>query len=215
MRKKTLIIFTIISFFIIGFIYFKYIFGWLEFRSNNFTPNEYKSSVIISKKQYTKDSLSLVSLINNRIKNHQHPYDNYIRENEDKWFINDSLTKVNIDSIFYSVDLNKIVFLVIVKNENKKLYANMTEKEAIELEKLGNLPYKGFHFDGKSFIGKRERNNSFSEISSFSRNTYTNSQNYRIISTDLKNECLNRRENKNNEKPVYNVDDKRFWNNEI
>jgi hypothetical protein len=213
MKRKSILISVIIVIIIIAFIYFKYIFGWLEFRSNNYTSKEYKSIVNVSKKQYSKDSLSLVSIIRDKIKNHQHPYYNSIRVNEKSEYINDSLTKIYIDSIFYNPDLSKLVFLVIVENENLKLYKGVSKDEAYSWEKSGNLPYEGTHFNGNSFIAKRNRESEIVIISSFSRNSFTNSRTYEESSIALMNDCLNHRENNN--KATYNVDDKRFWDSDV
>lgn len=189
-------------------IYFKNIFGWLEFRGNNYTKKEFKSLVQVSKDQYSKDSLLLVSIISDKIKSYKEPYGNAIVINRNSNFINDSLTRIHIDSIFYSPNFNKIAFLVIVENDNKKLYKGITKKEANNLEKYGNLPYEGSHFDGNSFIGKKT-GNSFDVY--FYKYSFANSKSYKQNSTLLREATLNRLE-KNNKKKDINFDDIRFWN---
>lgn len=206
--KKKFIIISIVLVFILAFIYFKYIFGWIEFRNNNYTPKENKSVVHVSKEQYSKDSLSLVSIIKERIKNHQEPYTNAIRIKEKLEYISDSLTKIYIDSIFYSPDFKKVAFLVLVENENKKLYKGMTRAEADGWTKEGNLPYEGTFFDGNCFIAKNENGTFKSYYYGYS---FSNSTTYYENSTALRNACLNNQDNRNEKKPSYNVDDKRFW----
>lgn len=209
--KKKLVIYSIVLVIILfAFIYFKYIFGWLEFKSNNYTEKQYQSLVHVSKDMYSKDSLNLISTIKDRINRHKDPYNDAIRMNGKQTFINDTLTKVHIDSIFYSPNLNRIAFLVIVENDNKKLYSNMTKEEADNLEKQGNLPYEGTHFDGISFIA--ERNNGIFNVFPFG-NSFTNSKSYKENSAFLRDACLNNREKKD-KKVTYNFDDKRFWNSE-
>lgn len=212
--KTRLVIYGIVLVIIISvFVYFKNIFGWLEFRSNNYTKKEFKSLVQVSKKQYSKDSLVLVSIIRDRINSHKEPYSNAIMVNGNNVFINDSLTRIQIDSIFYSPNFNKIAFLVIVENDNKKLYKGITKKEANNLEKHGNLPYEGSHFDGNSFIGKKTEN-SFDVY--FYKHSFTNSKSYKQNSILLREATLNRLDNNNNNnnnnKSDINFDDIRFWN---
>jgi len=208
MKKKLIIYSIVLAIILIAFVYFKDIFGWLEFKSNNYTEKEYESSVHVSKQEYSKDSLNLVSIISNRINSHKDPYTDAIRVNEKQVFVNDSLTKIHIDSIFYSPSLNRIAFLVIVENDNKKLYEGKTKQEASNLEKQGNLPYEGTHFDGISFIAEK-KNNSF-EVYSYGH-SFTNSKTYKENSTLLREACLNHLEKKNEKNPIYNFDDKRFW----
>lgn len=209
MRKKIITPSIILIIALLAFIYFKYIFGWLEFRANNYTPKEDKSLVHVSKEQYFKDSLSLVSVIRDRIKNHQEPYTNAIRVKGKLEYINDSLTKIYIDSIFYSPDFKKVAFLVIVENENKKQYKGMTRAVADGWAKEGNLPYEGTFFDGNCFIAKKENDIFKSYYYGYS---FSNSRTYNENSTALRNACLNHREDKSEKKPTYNVDDKHFWN---
>jgi hypothetical protein len=212
MKKKIIVTCIVLVIIVIFSIYFKYIFGWLEFRSNNYTSKKYKSIVHASKEQYSKDSLSLVFIIRNKINKHQDPYYNAVRVNEKLEYINDSLTKIYIDSIFYSPDFKKIAFLVLVENENKKQYKGMTRLEAEGWTKEGNLPYDGTFFDGNCFLTKRMKSNIFDSIFSFSRYSFINFRTYKETSLALRNDCLNHSEDKNEKKPTYNVDDIRFWN---
>jgi hypothetical protein len=209
MRKKIIVSSIVLIVVLFAFYLFKYIFGWQEFRSNNYTSKGYKSLVNTSKEQYSKDSLTLVSIVRNTINNHEEPYTAAIRVNEKLEFINDSFTKIYIDSIFYSPNLNRIAFLVIVENDNKKQYKGMTRKEAASWEKEGNLPYEGTFFDGNCFVAERINNNF---KSSFYGYFFTNSRSYKENSDALRDACLNQREEKNAKKQTYNVDDIRFWN---
>lgn len=200
-------IILVIIFFV--FIYYKNIYGWFKFKDNNYTNQSYKSVVHVSKQQYSNDSLSLIFEIKEKIKSHQEPYTSSIRVNEILEYINNSVTKVYIDTIFYNQNLKKIAFLVIVENENKKLYRGMSRDEADGWTKEGNLPYDGSFFDGNCFIAKKE-NNTF-KIYYYGYH-FTNSKTYKENSNALRDACLNRQEDKNKEKPSYNIDDKRFWN---
>lgn len=209
MRNKFIVPSIVVIIVLLAFFYFKNIFGWYEFKSNNYTPKEYKSIVYVSKEQYSKDSLNLVLIIKSQINAHKEPYVNALRINDKLEYINDSLTKIYIDSIFYSPKLDKIAFLVLVENENKKLYKGMTKAEADGWEKEGNLPYLGTHFNSNCFIAKRI--NDVFDIY-FYGYSFTNSRTYKENSTALRDACLNHREDKNENKKTYNVDDKRFWN---
>lgn len=193
---------------VLALVYIKYIFGWLELRKNNYTPKEYKSIVHVSKERYSRDSLNLIFVIRNKIMNHQDPYANFVRVNEKIEYINDNLTNVYIDTIFYSQDLKRVTFLVIVENENKKLYKGMTRTEAEGWAKDGNLPYDGTFFDGNCFIAKRKNDTFESYYYGYS---VSNSRNYVENSTSLRNACLNHREDSNNKRLTYNIDDVRFW----
>jgi len=212
MKKKFIVlgIISIIILFVLG--YFTYAFGWLEFRANNYTPKEYKTIVSIPKKQYSKDSMELVSIIKDQINKHKDPYSNAVRVNGELEFINDSNTHIYIDSIFYSPDSKKIAFLVIVENENKKLYLGKTTQEINNLVEEGNLSFNGSHFDGKSFITEK-KNTVFDEIYSFSRYSFTNYKSYKETSESLRDACLNHKEVQNEK--TYNLDDKRFWNSKV
>lgn len=213
MKRKLVICSSIVLVVIISvFAYFKEISGWLEFKSNNYTSKEFKTMAEVSKKQYSIDSLTLESVIRDRIANSKEPYDNNIVVNGEKIFINDSLTRIYIDSIFYSPNFKEIAFLVIVENENKKLYKGMVKKEVDILEKHGNLPYNGMHFDGSSFIAKR-KNNSF-EIY-FYGHSFTNSKSYRENSVLLRQACLNGLGKSGKKEAIYNFDDKRFWCSDV
>jgi len=209
MKKKIIVISILLVVIVIAFFYFKNIFGWYEFKSNNYTLKENKSIVKVSKEQYSKDSLNLVLIIKNQINAHKNPYDNALRVNDKLEYINDSLTKIYIDSIFYSPKLDKVVFLVLVENDNKKLYKGMTKAMADGWEREGNLPYLGTHFNSSCFIAKRI--NGIFEIYYYGY-SFTNSRTYKENSTALRDACLNHREDENESEKKYNVDDRRFWN---
>ncbi|MCD0465040.1 hypothetical protein [Flavobacterium sp. ENC] len=207
--KTKIVLYSVVSVIIIAvFIYFKNIFGWLEFRSNNYTKKEFKSLVEVSKKEYSEDSLILVSIIRARINSHKEPYNNAIIINGNKAFINDTLNRIYIDSIFYSPNFNKIAFLVIIENDNKKLYKGITKNEAYNLERQGNLPYEGSHFDGTSFIAKK--NNKNFDVCSYGH-SFINSKTYKENSTLLREACLNHVVKNNKKQCIYNFDDIRFW----
>ncbi|MFI2742492.1 hypothetical protein ACG2LH_07110 [Zhouia sp. PK063] len=197
--------------FLILIIYLKYISGWVEFRSNNYTLKENKLIVNVSRKQYSNDSLALVFKIKDRIKNHYTPYTNSVMVDGERVYINDSLTKIFIDTIFYSPNHNKLAFLVIVENKNEKYCMGMTKSEAEAFCKINHMELEGTFFDGNSFIAQRE-NNGF--IASFYGYNFTNGNNYFIISGSLRNSCLNSGEVKVHNEVYYNLDDKRYWNSD-
>ena len=214
--KKVIISGIMLIVIVLVFIYFKYIFGWMQFRSNSNTSKEHISIVQVSKMQYSKDSLSLVSLIRKKIKNHQHPYYSAVRVNGKLIYINDSLTNVYIDTIFYSSNINRIAFLGIVKNDFKKIHKGLLKADSDYLNDSGVLPYNGQEYNGSCFLAERnDKNNLFESISSFSKYSFNDSNSYKNISIDLRESCLSFERESEKESETYNVNDKRFWDSNI
>jgi len=213
MKKKFIIPCVILIIVLLAFVYFKYVFGWLEFKANNYTPDKYKTSVSIPLKQYSKDSLELVSIIKYQINQHTDPYSNGVRVNGELEFINDDETAIYVDSIFYSPDLKKVAFSIIVENENKKLYLGKTTKETDNLVNNGNLPFNGSHFSGNNFITEKNDNGFDKNIYQYSKYSFNNSPSYEEISESLKDAYLNHKEQQDVQ--TYNLDDIRFWNSKV
>ena len=172
-------------------------------RTIKITPNEFLSKVKVPKDLYAKDSLKLVDLIKEQIKNHKEAY--YPKAY-------DSLTVVVIDTIMYSKDLSKITFFIIDKVENKKTYPKgWNEEDVKSVEKYGNLPYEGYHYNAKAYIGVRK--NDSIEIANFFRlevGDFLNISELKIRQRQMFFEEYSAVKEKGFE---YNLDDYRFWDN--
>lgn len=214
MKKKIIILGIVLI--VIAFIYFKYIFGWMEFRTNNYTPKEFKSIIHVSKEQYLKDSLNLVLCIKDKIIKHQDPYYNAVRVNDKLIYINDSLTKVYIDTIFYSPSLKKFVFLVIVYNDFLKVHKGLSKSDSKYLSESGVLPIDGQVLNGKFFLAyRKDKNSLFESINSFSRYSFSDSNSSKNVSNQLRESSFSFERESDSDSKTYNVDDIRFWESNI
>ena len=173
-------------------------------RTIKLTPNEFKSNVIVPKELFTKDSLTLVSLIKKEIKEHKGGYysDSY----------NDS-TQIMIDTIMYNPDYNKLIFFIIDKKENKLIYPKTLTKEDVDyLVKEGHttIPYEGYSFTGKAYLGIRNKNTFMLKHFGLTTAYYNYIYNVRNRQKQLYFEEYSAVNEKGYE---YNLDDKRFWDN--
>ena len=88
--------------------------------------------------------------------------------NEILVYIDDSLTKVYIDSIFYSADLKRVAFLVIVENENKD-WSSFAELISLLLIFPSNyLTYKAALFN-MNILKEIKRNKKYVEEKGFNK----------------------------------------------
>lgn len=154
---------------------------------------------------YEKDSSSLVGLIHDRINKKENPYFQEFYDDE---------TEVLIDTILYNTNSDKLVFFVINKVKNKKRYpGNISEEQAKDVEKLGNLPYEGFHYNGHAFIAKRTGNNDFL-IKDFSVINLEKYKNIKSLKKKLKKIFFQDYSDVNEKGYEYNLNDNRFWDND-
>ena len=170
------------------------------------TPKEYISNVKAPKDLYLKDSIRLVKSIKKEIKEHKGGY-------HSKAY--DSFTKIIIDTIMYSPDYDKLIFFVIDKKENKKIYPdNFTEKQVNDLINNGHtkIPYNGYHFTGKAYIGLR--NNDVLIVKHFGITT-AHYNNIFDVKKRQKNVYFKEYSAVKHKGYEYNLDDKRFWNKDI
>lgn len=172
-------------------------------RTVKLTPKEFVSKVEVPNELYSKDSLSLVELVKGEIKDHKGGY-------HSKAY--DEFTEIIIDSIMYSPDYGRFVFFIINRVENKKTYPDgWTEKDVEAVVQHTRLPFEGYHYVGKSYIGIRNENSSISIIF-FGLTTakYKDIEEVKTRQRQLFFEEYAAVEEKGYE---YNVDDKRFWDN--
>ncbi|RKR09645.1 hypothetical protein C8C83_1288 [Flavobacterium sp. 90] len=216
MKKKFITSSIVVIIIVIAFIYFKYIFGWLEFRHKNYTLKEFKSVVHVSKERYSIDSLNLVLCIKDKIIKHQDPYYNAVRVNDKLIYINDSLTKIYIDTILCSKNLKRVAFLVIVKNDFFKIHKDLLKLDSNYLNDSGVLPRDGQEFNGRCFLAERkDENNSFESIRSFSRYSFNDSSSFKNVSNQLREISFSFERESDSDSRTYNVDDIRFWESDI
>jgi len=216
MSKKVILTSIVLFVIVITFAYFKYILGWMEFKKNYSTDKENILAVQVSKSQYKKDSLNLVFCIRNKITKHQNPYYTAVRVNEKLVYINDSLTSIYIDTIFYSSDLKRIAFLTIVNNDFVEIHKRLLKSDSEYLNNSGVLPSNGQEFNGNCFVAERNnKNNLFENISSFSRYSFNDPSSYKNVSKELRENCLSFEKESDKDSKTYNVNDKRFWSSEI
>lgn len=216
MRKKVIVISAVLFVIVIAFIYSKYIFGWMEFNKIYSTDKENILTVHVPKSQYKNDSLNLVLCIRNKIAKHQDPYYTSVRVNEKVVYINDSLTRIYIDTIFYSSDLKRIVFLTIVNNDFVQIHKRLIKSDSEYLNNSGVLPRNSQEFNGSCFVSERNnKNNLFENISSFSRYSFNDPSSYKNVSKELRKSCLSFEKESDKDSKTYNVNDKRFWSSDI
>ncbi|HCN48620.1 MAG TPA: hypothetical protein DIT10_05930 [Chryseobacterium sp.] len=182
MRKKVLIIVIVLV--SIGlFLYFRYIYGWSEFKFYKETPKNYLNSSVINKENYSLDSANIVFQMKGFIKNHQESY--YPIEYNDA-------TQVIIDTILYSPDYKKNAVLVITKNPvksqsvNNKWYYNATCYLGIKQQDAFVLSWIGPNY------------NDFSDLKS--------------ISQKIREYCFKKKSASSQDNDAqYNLDDIRYW----
>lgn len=190
--KKIIVIVTALVILVLLFFYFRYIYGWYEFKFYKETPKNYVSNIIINKEQYSSDSANIVLQIQGFVKNHQESF--YSKEYDES-------TRIIVDSILYSPDYKKIATFIIAKNPtNKQL---MPDKK-----------YK-WYYDGFLYIGNKDGDSV--KINS----TGEGQRNYKEInelSGALKNLFFEKysstKDNSGNEK-LYNLNDIRYWEKSI
>ncbi|KQS53399.1 MAG: hypothetical protein DCE86_16610 [Flavobacteriaceae bacterium] len=167
------------------------------------TPKEFISKTQAPKSLLSKDSINLVHLIKEEIKLHKGGYhaESY-----------DDDAVIIIDTIMYSPDFNRLVFFIIDKVENKKLYPKDWDKEKVKpIEKYGNLPYEGYHYNAKAYIALRA--NGTLQINNFFRLNINDYTNLGEIKNRQKQVFFQEFSAVNEKGFEYNPDDIRFWNN--
>ncbi len=167
------------------------------------TPKEFISKVNVPKRIYSSDSLNLVNLIKEEIRNHRGGY--FSKAYDDS-------TEVIIDSILYSPNFDRLAFFIIDKKENKKTYPiNWTEKDVESLNQNEKLSYNGYHYTGKAYIGIRKKDSLI--IDNFFRITTAKYENIDEAKLRLKQLFFEEYSAVKEAGFEYNIDDVRFWKN--
>jgi hypothetical protein len=191
MKKKIMIIFSIILL-VLLFFYFRYVYGWYEFRFFQKTPKEFLNHTKIGKESYSKDSVRIVFKMEEFIKKHEESF--YSKEYYDA-------TKIRIDTILYSPDFKKLAVFVISKNP---IYKQL----------MPNKEYK-WYYDGSCYIGNRENDKiNINWIGPLYTNYYDINSLSKIIREDFFKKHASDTDNNGNEN-IYNLDDTRYWDKSL
>jgi len=187
---KTIFIIIAVAVLGLAFYYFKNIYGWMEFRKNTDTPEQFLSKTLNKKDNYTKDSLLIAVELKNLLLRHEHEDFFYSKEYFDG-------TDIIVDTILYSPDFNKLAILFLTKNptsrqlmptENYDFYYNASAYLGIRQKDTISLSFLGPSFSNS--IDKKE-------FSKLIRQTFFRT----FVSKDTIAEYANK----------YNLNDTRFW----
>jgi hypothetical protein len=172
------------------FLYFKYIYGWLEFRRNTDTPEEYVSHILINKEQYRKDKQQIQHTMKTFVTNHEGFF------HSDEYF--DS-TEIIIDTILYNAEFNKLAILLITKNPTyRQLIPERNHK---------------WYYDATCYLGIRQ---SDTIILKWVGPVFSNGFDFKSISQDIQEATFRTFVTPDTTDIYdYNIDDVRFWSSAI
>lgn len=186
---KTIIL-IIIPVAVLGLIFFYLtnIYGWMEFRSNTDTPEQFLNKTTVSRLQYEKDKALVASELKTLLLQHRGFFES------SAYFEG---TDIIIDTIVYSPDLGKVGILFLTKNP----------------ESLQPMPDKNekYYYDATSYLGTRQQDTF--ELSWLGPN-FSNSHSISDISEDIRTTCFRRFVTKDTTgmyAQKYNLNDLRFW----
>lgn len=186
--KKT--IFIIISIVVLGatFYYFKYIYGWMEFRKNTDTPSQFLSKTSARQEDYTKDSSTISHNLKTLLLKHEDFF--YSKEYFDG-------TDIIIDTIIYSPDFHKLAILFITKNPTAR--------------QLMPIKNEDYYYNATAYLGIRQ--NDIISLSWLGPN-FSNSTNRKELSKNIRQACFRTFVSKDTTElnaHKYNLNDIRFW----
>ncbi len=193
MKKKPIVIIILLLFVCLAYCYLKYVYGWMEFRKNTDTPKEFLSHTLIKKESYLKDSTDVLRRLKYMLHNHEQSF--YLKDYFDS-------TQLNIDSILYSPDFNKLAVFVITKNP--------TYRQLMPDKKYD------WYYDGYCYLGLREKDTiDLTSITGGYRNSYDKED----LASSLREYYFRFFAAINDTSEVsrykYNLDDTRFWSGPI
>ena len=170
--------------------YFKYMYGWVEFRKNTDTPREFLSHTVIKKEDYSRDSVEVLKRLQYLLSNHQQSF--YVKDYFDS-------TQLIIDSILYSADFNKLAVFVITKNPT---YRQLDPNKKYD-----------WYYDGYCYLGIR---GSDTIDLNWITGGYSNDYDKQDLSNSLREFYFRMfaaiKDTSGISKYKYNLNDKRFWN---
>jgi hypothetical protein len=192
--KKTT--FIIISVVVIGltFYYFKNIYGWLEFRKNTDTPDQFLNKTVTRKENYSKDSLTISAKLKDLLLRH---------ENEDFFYSKEYFegTDIIIDTIIYSPDLAKLGILILTKNPTSRQLLPTKEKD--------------YYYNATAYLCVRQQD---SLSLTWLGPSFTNSTDKSELSKDIRKACFRTFVSKDTTEKYaykYNLNDSRFWTSSV
>lgn len=190
MKKRTITIVILILSIGLSYFYFNHIYGWKGFHGNGGTPKEYLTPLIINREGYTLDSIEILRQLRLMLAKHEDFFSNTAHSES---------TKLIVDSILYSPDLNKLAVFVIARNSTSKMLDP-------------NKNYK-WYYDATCYLGVRENDRiSLSWIGP----TFTNSYDIEKISNEIRVTFFKRNASSDlTNARSYNLDDIRFWSSSI
>lgn len=187
--KTKQVIFIILLFFVgLVFWYYKYINGWMVFRKNTDTPEEYLNNTTSSRNFYLKDSAEIINRLRELLLKHEDFFHSTAYYDS---------TELVIDTIIYSPNFKKLAFIVITKNPtNRQL---MPDKRY------------SWYYDATCYLGIRQRDvlslNWMGPI-------FTNSYSQQEISNNIREACF-KTFITDDSLYRYNLNDIRFWDSPI
>jgi len=190
--KKILSRFIIIIILLAGGCYFVFVYGWLEFRKNTDTPEEFLSRVSIPADEYRRDEFELTRRFRGLADSHS------------GFFYSKAYfegIEIIIDTILYSPDYRKLAALVITKNPTSRQL----------------IPDKNsdWYYNATVYLAVRERDSI--ELSWFGP-SFTNSIDLSGVSQIIRDHCFREFASKSTNTPNernYNFNDIRFWTSSV
>lgn len=188
--KRRLILASLLFVIILFGYWYINISGWMTFRKNTDTPEEFLSQTKADHLMYTRDSIEIL----NQLRIHL--------SRQDGFFSNKAYSEATdliVDSILYSPDFRKLGVLIITRNPTYRL--------------SGGGGMKDWYYDATCYLGiKKSDKISLSWIGP----VFTNSHDEKSISKLLRESCFRMFVTKDpNDLYAYNLNDKRFWSGPI
>ncbi len=193
MKKKSIVLIVVLLLFGLTFLYFKYVYGWLEFQKNTDTPKEFLSHVEIKKDEYSRDSIKILKQLKFLLQNHEGSF------YADDYF--DS-TELIVDSILYSPNFNRLAVFVMTKNPTYK-----------QLDPNNKFDW---YYDGSCYFGILQ--NDTIELYWLNDVLYTNYYDEQKLSNTIREfyfRMLASKDNNGKSRYLYNLNDIRFWNGPV
>jgi hypothetical protein len=192
--KKT--IFITISLIVIGFTfyYYKNIYGWIEFRKNTDTPEQFLNKTVIKKEDYSKDSLTISAKLKDLLLRH---------ENEDFFYSKEYFegTDIIIDTILFSPDLAKLGILILTKNSTSRQLLPTKDKD--------------YYYNATAYLCVRHQD---SLSLTWLGPSFTNSTDKSELSKNIREACFRTFVSKDTTEKYaykYNLNDSRFWTSSV
>ena len=186
--KKYLVFLSVGIVFGLIILYFKFVYGWLEFRKNTDTPDRFINPTTISTGDFNKDRLSLINQFKDLAIKHVGFFSSkeYYEE-----------TDIIIDTILYSPKYEKLVILMIARNPTSRQL--MAGKNEI------------WYYNATSYLGLRQND---SIALSWLGPNFSNSSDLPEISHILREACFRTfvsQDTIGEFAHKYNLNDVRFW----